>query len=58
MIDADLNLEFEAIQGEAMGWLPIGDAAYVHIGDDDSREVIVIGVPDVNLAGANLLLLV
>lgn len=46
------------IAAESMQWLPLDDGAYLHVGDEDDEELVitVIGVPDVALAGACLLL--
>lgn len=58
-----LNLQAElqelvAIEAEAIGWLPLGDGAYLHIGNPDEEEVViaVTGVPDAGMAGINVLL--
>lgn len=50
--------ELAAIEAESIGWLPLGDAAYLHIGNPDAEEVVitVTGVPDAGMAGMNVLL--
>ncbi len=50
--------ELAAIDAEAIGWLPLGDGAYLHIGNPDEEEVVitVVGVPDASMAGMNVLL--
>ena len=54
--------ELEAIQAESMGWLPLGQGAYLHHGDTQSTQepivIEVVGIPDSNMAGLNVLLLV
>ena len=54
----DLKAELAAIEAEAIGWLPLGNGAYLHVGKPDEEEVVitVTGVPDVNMAGMNVLL--
>ena len=59
-----LNLEIEqaelaAIEAESIGWLPLGNGAYLHVGKPDTDEVLihVVGVPDGEMAGMNVLLL-
>jgi len=49
--------ELAAIEAESIGWLPLGDSAYLHLCKQDEEEVIitVIGVPDAGMAGMNVL---
>ena len=59
MIDPDnLKAELAAIEAESIGWLPLGDGAYLHVGkpDEDNVVVIVVGVADVAMAGMNVVL--
>lgn len=59
LIDPDeLKTELAAIEAEAIGWLPQGDGAYLHLGKPEEEEVVitVIGVPEVGMAGMNVLL--
>ena len=60
MNDNFLNLESDlaAIEAESIGWLPLGEGAYLHLGDpDEAAQVIaVVGVPEVGMAGMNVLL--
>ena len=50
--------ELAAIHAESIGWLPLGDGAYLHIGNLDEEEVVitVTGVADAGMAGMNVLL--
>ena len=43
----------------SIGWLPLGEGAYLHLGNPDEEEPIitVVGVPDVSMAGMNVMLL-
>lgn len=52
---AELQAELAAIEAESIGWLPLGDGAYLHLGKQEEEEVVitVVGVPEV---GVNLLL--
>ena len=45
-LQAELQ-ELAAIEGEAIGWLPLGDGTYLHVGDPDEEETVitVVGVP-------------
>jgi hypothetical protein len=59
-----LAAELKAIQAESIGWLPLGQGAYLHHGEaqasasDEDRVIQVVGIPDVTMTGMNVLLLV
>lgn len=57
MGERTLQVELAAIEAEAIGWLPLGDGAYLHLGDPDALVVDVVGVPDAGMVGMNVLLL-
>lgn len=51
-----------AIAAESIGWLPLGDGAYLHVGDpraleSDAVVIDIIGVPDAGMSALNVLLL-
>ena len=50
--------ELAAVEAESIGWLPLGEGAYLHVGDPDEEETVitVVGVPEVGMAGMNVLL--
>ena len=48
--------ELAAIEAESIGWLPLGDGAYLHVGDPEALVITVLGVPEVGMAGMNVLL--
>lgn len=50
MSDPVLNLRLEqlelaAIEVEAIGWQPLGEGAYLHVGDPEALVITVVGVP-------------
>lgn len=57
-----LAAELDEIRAEAMGWIPLDNGAYLHPGvaskSDDDIVIQVVGVPDIQMAAMNLLLLV
>jgi len=62
MNEAVLDLQAElaelaALKAESIGWLPLEDGAYLHVGKPDDDEVIitVVGVADAAMAGMNVL---
>ena len=56
-LQAELQ-ELAAIEAESIGWMPLGEAAYLHVGNPDEEEIVVtvVGVPDAGMAGMNVLL--
>jgi hypothetical protein len=58
-----LAAELKAIQSESIGWLPLGQGVYLHHSDaqasasDEDMVIQVVGIPDITLAGMNVLLL-
>ena len=51
MGERTLQAEWAAIAAESIGWPPLGDGAYLHMGDPDALAITVVGVPDVKMAG-------
>ncbi len=54
--EAELQAELAALEAESIGWMPLGDGAYLHLGKPDALAITVVGVPDVEMAGMNVLL--
>lgn len=48
----ELTAELAAIEAESIGWLPLSDGAYLHLGKPDEEEMVitVTGVPDCTAA--------
>lgn len=57
MDEHDLQAELAAIEAESIGWLPLGDGAYLHVGDPEALVIEVVGVPDASMVGINVMLL-
>ena len=55
-LQAELQ-ELAVIEAASIGWLPLGDGAYLHVGKPDEEEVVitVVGVADAGMAGMNVL---
>lgn len=47
--------ELAAIGAESIGWLPLGDGAYLHAGDPEALVITVVGVPDAGMVGMDVL---
>lgn len=48
--------DLAVIEAESIGWLPMDAGAYLHVGDPEGDVITVTGVPDVGMAGMNVLL--
>jgi hypothetical protein len=53
----NFDQELEQIAGEAIGWIPLEDRFYLHVGDADATVVVVTGVPDADWAHLWVLLI-
>jgi len=59
MIDPDdLKAELAAIEAESIGWLPLAENAYLHLGKPEEEEIVitVVGVPEAGMVEMNVLL--
>jgi hypothetical protein len=55
---SDFWHELKAIKAESIGWQPLGEGAYLHVGNPGDEEVItVVGIPDASMTALNVLLL-
>ena len=43
-IEADFWAELAQIKAESIGWIPLGEGAYLHVDDDNATQVLVVGV--------------
>ena len=43
-IESDFWAELAQIKAESIGWMPLGEGAYLHVDDDNATEVLVVGV--------------
>lgn len=55
-IEADFWRQLALLKTESIGWQPLGDGAYLHVGDPEALVITVVGVPEVGMAGMNVLL--
>ena len=60
--NTDFLRELKAIQAESIGWLPLGQQAYLHrgaqVGTEPDLVIEVVGVADAGMAGLNVLWLI
>ena len=53
-IENDFSAELAQIQAESIGWIPLDEGAYLHIGADDA-VIQVVGITKAEMAGSNVL---
>lgn len=61
--DRDDFAYWSEVEAESLGWQPLGQGAYLHVGapeapDDEEVVITVTGVSDAGMLGLNVLLLV
>ena len=56
-IETDFLRELAQIEAESMGWIPLDEGAYLHLGSEDG-VVEIVGLADAGMAGANVLWIV
>ncbi len=56
-IEEDFWSELAQIQAESIGWIPLDEGAYLHVGSDEV-VIQVVGVAKVDMAESNVLWLV
>jgi hypothetical protein len=53
-IEEDFWAELAQIQAESIGWLPLEEGAYLHIGSDES-VIQVVGIAKAAMVSSNVL---
>jgi hypothetical protein len=53
-IEEDFWAELAQIQAESIGWIPLEEGAYLHVGSDDA-VIQVVGVAKEEMAAGNVL---
>ena len=53
-IEEDFWSELAQIQAESIGWIPMDEGAYLHVGSDEP-VIQVVGLVKEEMAGANVL---
>ena len=56
----ELQAELKAIVGESIGWQPLAQGAYLHVGAGEKAQTVIhiAGLPDPQMAAFNVLLLI
>jgi hypothetical protein len=53
-IEEEFWAELAQIQAESIGWIPLYEGAYLHVGSDES-VIQVVGIAKAEMAGSNVL---
>jgi hypothetical protein len=53
-IEQDFWAELAQIQAESIGWIPLKEGAYLHVGADYA-VIQVVGIAKAEMAGSNVL---
>ena len=53
-IEDDFCAELAQIQAESIGWIPLDEGAYLHVGSDE-QVIQVVGVAKEEMDGSNVL---
>ena len=53
-IEEDFQAELAQIQAESIGWIPLDEGAYLHVGSD-APVILVVGMAKEEMAGGNVL---
>ena len=53
-IEPDFWAELAQIQAKSIGWIPLDEAAYLHLGSDSS-VIEVVGIPKSDMQGSTIL---
>ena len=53
-IEADFWAELAQIQAESIGWIPLDEGAYLHVGSDEG-VIQVVGIATKDMADSNFL---
>ena len=54
-IEEDFWLELAQIQAESIGWIPLEEGAYLHVGSDAAPVIQVVGLAKEEMSGSNVL---
>ena len=57
-IEEDFWSELSQIQAESIGWIPLDEGAYLHVGSDDELVIQVVGIARDEMANSYVLWLI
>ena len=54
-VEVEFWAELAQIQAESIGWTPLEDGVYLHVGDTAATEVLVVGMAHADMHSSNVL---
>ena len=54
-VEADFWAELAQIQAESIGWIPLEEGVYLHEGDKNATEVLVVGLASADMQASSVL---
>jgi hypothetical protein len=54
-IESDFWAELAQIQDESIGWIPSEEGVYMHVSDETTTEVLVVGLASADMQTSNVL---
>ena len=55
MHETDCQREIVQIQSKIIGWISLGEGAYLHTADEEATEVLVAGLAHADMQASNVL---
>ena len=55
-IESDFLAELAQLQAESIGWIPLEEGVYLHVGSDETEVIEVVGIPTAEMQGLTVLL--
>jgi hypothetical protein len=55
-IESDFSADLAQIQAESIGWIPLDEGVYLHVGSDETEIIEVVGIPTAEMQGLTILL--
>ena len=53
--EQDFWAELAQIKAESIGWIPLEQGAYLHLGEPNATVIDVVGIAKEEMAGSNVL---
>jgi len=50
------KLELQEIAAESIGWIPLEEGVYLHVGSEECETIEVVGIPTADMQGLTVLL--
>ena len=54
-MESDFTAELAQIQAESIGWIPLEEGVYLHVGSEECETIEVVGNPTAEMQGSSVL---